>query len=464
MAWAPTTHPDTKLIKKVDEIDFINLRAIQAHLSASLLFGQGATPQADNEKLQNYLNDFWEVNKMNDRLYQMAYDASFWGGLVATIDRTESGNLLLSHATPELFQIVVKIEVTPFAAELMKKRIVGNQIFYVREIWTDTYVERDITIQDNGLLRPITDKDKIPEDLRIPKREDHNLGFVPIEEFTNKPAINTLAAGIGGYYETVRDGHNVQFIELQVNNIYRQHYKEAIFGKSRVFGNISKNELASLANSPYVDSAMLVRDFIITTKTLGEQSKPVETMPATYDGQKWLEPVETLINQYWFGCLYSDPFPKQAEMTQAESIINKDRDMRTTNDKRYRWSDFLNSLMAKIVVYGGFAKDLKEARKMFTIEIKENNVYNRLQLTQFLIANVQARFMSRLEAIMMQRNIDNKDKAQEILDAIDKENEIDQQKMQDLLNDTQDENTSENQNMGYLGANRDQQDYMKDLE
>lgn len=463
MAWAPDIYPDAKMIKSIDELDFINLRSIQAHLSASLLFGQGATPQSDNKEIQKYLNNFWQNNKMNDRLYQLAYDTAFWGGVICTIDRSENGMLWLSHATPEILQIVSKIDITPFRAEIMKKRVVGAQIFYIREIWTDRYVERNLTIQSQGVIRPINEKDEIPAELRIPAYEEHNLGFVPIEEFTNKPAINTIASGIGSYYERVRDGYNVRHLELQVNNLYRQHYKETIFGKSKVFGNIRKSELTAMMKNQYLDAKMMLSDFIIETGKTEGQSKPIETMPATYDGAKWLEPVEMLINQYWFGCLYSDPFPKQAEMTEAESIINKDRDMRTTNDKRYRWGEFLNNLFAKLIVYEGFAEDLDEAREMFTIEIKENVVYNRLQLTQFLIQNVQARFMSRLEAIMMQRNIENKEKAQEILDSIDKEFESEQEMMQKVLGDPQSENNAENEHMGSLGANEDQEGYIEEI-
>lgn len=125
-------------------------------------------------------------------------------------------------------------------------------------------------------------------------------------------------------------------------------------------------------------------------------------------------------NLYFIGCGLSPIFPEVAAPTEAESLLSRDLDITTTKAKRRRYQLKLMDLFAKVLVYKGMAADIKSAKEMFSVEIKENVVYNRLQLTDFLKSNVDNKFMTRAEAILMARDLDNLQQAEEIKAQIDK--------------------------------------------
>lgn len=54
--------------------------------------------------------------------------------IVLTISKTKGGTFILDYSTPELFQDVANIEITPFYAKLMKKKVVGQRVWFVNEV------------------------------------------------------------------------------------------------------------------------------------------------------------------------------------------------------------------------------------------------------------------------------------------------------------------------------------------
>lgn len=72
----------------------------------------------------------------------------------------------------------------------------------------------------------------------------------------------------------------------------------------------------------------------------------------------------------------------------------------------------------------------------FTVEIKENVVYNKLQLAEFLITNIEGRLMTHAEAIAEQRDLDSIEEAEAIRDIINEEADERDQKEADLMNDS----------------------------
>lgn len=443
-----TIQNGTPIIGNVDAVDFFDIKQFMSQRGADLLFGQGFTITSDKDEITKFLNDIKEMNQLDDLMLQVAKDTNYYGRTILTIDKTKTNDFIISFANNELFQNVAKFEITPFYARLLKRKVIGVQVFYINEEWTTTKVKRSLSIEgEKGEVRAITATDNIPKELEIPVEEVHNLGFVPFVEITNKPSRNMLLTS-AAFSTRLQDDYSVSYMATHINNGLRQWYKEETIGGVRVFGNFTEQQLAKLKAQ---GGNIALDTYIIGTNPSPNQSKPVEIQPATFVDTVWSGSMKVKCNLYAIGCGYSPIFPEVADPTEAESLLSRDADQRTTKAKRRRYQLILTDLLAKLLVYKGMAKDLQSAKELFSVEIKENVIYNRLQLADFLIKKVQGRLMTQAEAINLDRDLDNMEQAEQIVKQINDEYMQDQEAQMALLD------TPEQQGMDAMGSNGDSQ-------
>lgn len=154
------------------------------------------------------------------------------------------------------------------------------------------------------------------------------------------------------------------------------------------------------------------------------------------------------MNAYFIGAGASPIFNEQGYQTEAQTLISQDRTKMTMNMKRRRWQNVLTELFSKALVYYGKAENLDSAKELFSLEIRENLVYNEMQLIEFVNQAVATGLMAREEAIMRMRNLDNIEQAKEIKANIDKERESDMQVIQEQY-------PSGDDKLGALGQGKD---------
>lgn len=453
MAIGITTN-GTKLITRIDEVDFFDPKRFMAKLGADLLFGQGIVVNSENEAIKKFLQTTLKVNKFDDLMLNIAEETNYYGRTILTVDKTKSGDFMFSFATPELLQNVAKVEITPFAATLLKRKVVGLTVFFQREVWTTTTVSRSITVQDQfnkvSAFNETTEETqaKLPAEFDVPAFERHNLGFVPFIEITNKPARNLILANAQNGYERLADDWTVRNMPIHINNGLRQLFKEEILGKTRMAGSLPLSEIKKLGG---IDNVITADAFFEVDQT-GNGNNPITAMASAFDGMKWFEPQKQKINLYARGCGYSEIFPTETAQTEAETLYSKDANQRTTKAKRRRYTEMLKELFAKLLVYKGLMTSINDEPE-FTVEIKENVVYNQLQLVSFLKEAIDARLITHAEAIMTQRDLDNVEDAEEIKATIDKEADERDAKEAELFNMGNETDTTDG--TGKAGLNKD---------
>lgn len=252
---------------------------------------------------------------------------------------------------------------------------------------------------------------------------------------------------MSGGYQQLADDYAVRHMPFHINNGLRQMFKEEIIAKSRIAGNIPLTDLKKTG----IDG-LFAADAFIETESMGNGTQAVATMPSSYDGMKWFEPQKQKLNLYARGCGYSDIFPTENAQTEAETLYSKDNNQRTAKAKRRRYTELFNDLFSKLLVYKGLMTSL-DAEREFSIEIKENVVYNQLQLVEFIKSAMEGQFplMTHKEAVMMQRDLDDEETAEEIVKELvaqaDEAMEKDMQLMNDPANDAG--------GMGKAGAGKD---------
>lgn len=430
MAWQQIDNKGAAgVIYRVDTLNFLDTKRFQAEYGANLLFGKGIKFDSEDKRKKDLFKRLSRINKFDDLMQQTAQAANYYGRAIWTIDKTKSGDFMISLIGDDLFQNVMKVEITPFSAVLMRRKVIGINVFYITEFWTDKYVERAFQWWDDqnkttfNLNANILQKlgfNGIPKELQIPSREIHNLGFIPIVEVPNKPNRNVLSSDTS----QLADDANAVNMPLHINNGLREWYKSEILDKTRVHAYLTDDELKKLETRAST-LGLALEDIIVRSARMGaDNNKAVEVSPSSHDGMKYGEPLKVKIDLFMIACGYSPIFGSENEKTEAETLFSKDLDQRTTKTKRRRYLELLNELFRKIFVYKGLMNSVDDEED-FSIEINENMVYNRMQQIEFLNNAIATGLLSRKEAIAQMRDLDDLEQAQKIMKLIDQEAEND---------------------------------------
>lgn len=103
-------------------------------------------------------------------------------------------------------------------------------------------------------------------------------------------------------------------------------------------------------------------------------------------------------------------------------------------------------------MYEGLAGDLEGAYELFSLEIKENVVYNQLQLIDFLNNAIQYGLMTQEEAVMLMRDLDNVEDAEKIVAEINEKLLERQKATMEVYNQNNGQDTPGQGNGGGQGA------------
>lgn len=118
---------------QINSVVFFDIKRALAIHSASRLFGNGISLTSDNKDIEKFLNKWMEFNKFDDLMMYAEQESSFAGRAIITLDRSRTGEIIPSLITNEFFQNVIKFEIHPFGAKLIRKRVLGIQVFFVTE-------------------------------------------------------------------------------------------------------------------------------------------------------------------------------------------------------------------------------------------------------------------------------------------------------------------------------------------
>lgn len=120
-------------LTRLNEITLFDAKSFMCHRGANYLFGQGTVFNSKVPAVKKFIDEVNKLNRLDGLMLQIAYETLYHGGVVMTINRTKTGKFLFSFATPELLQNVSQIEITPFYARLMLRKVVGLKTFIVNE-------------------------------------------------------------------------------------------------------------------------------------------------------------------------------------------------------------------------------------------------------------------------------------------------------------------------------------------
>ena len=414
----------TEIFKK--QPMYHNVAADIAEHATSLLLGQGYSVDIlRNDEPDEELYKTWEkierFNKFPQLLERNEYDLSYWGFKILTIDRTETGQVLIMENDPTYFSKVATIQqISEIEAVVYKRVYIDQSQWAVKELWTPKTVERTWYL-DNEEVHIEELQAKIPKELRLPKRENHNLGILPIKLFLNK---NRNIKLLSEYYE-LADTFTVKE-QIRALNLYaNQQVKEALLNITKVFGNFDsatlkkiQNKIAGKNSPEGQELQLLLSELFIDVRSQGDtgtSSKMVEILQANPAFEKYILAKEDALRNIWRGAGYTYNVSGEQTNSNAETLYANAFDIRTTKKKKTTRQYDYADLIAKCLVAAGKLEweDYVNGEVQIIFNIKENAVQTPNQIIDAEAKLIELGLKSKARALMKIEQLPNLKQAEE---------------------------------------------------
>lgn len=414
----------TEIFKK--QPMYHNVAADIAEHATSLLLGQGYSVDIlRNDEPDEELYKTWEkierFNKFPQLLERNEYDLSYWGFKILTVDKTETGQVLIMENDPTYFSKVATIQqISEIEAVVYKRVYIDQSQWAVKELWTPKTVERTWYL-DNEEVHIEELQSKIPKELRLPKSENHNLGILPIKLFLNK---NRNIKLLNEYYE-LADTFTVKE-QIRALNLYaNQQVKEALLNITKVFGNFDsatlkkiQNKIAGKNSPEGQELQLLLSELFIDVRSQGDtgtSSKMVEILQANPAFEKYILAKEDALRNIWRGAGYTYNVSGEQTNSNAETLYANAFDIRTTKKKKTTRQYDYADLIAKCLVAAGKLEweDYVNGEVQIIFNIKENAVQTPNQIIDAEAKLIELGLKSKARALMKIEQLPNLKQAEE---------------------------------------------------
>ena len=414
----------TEIFKK--QPMYHNVAADIAEHATSLLLGQGYSVDIlRNEEPDEELYKTWEkierFNKFPQLLERNEYDLSYWGFKILTVDRTETGQVLIMENDPTYFSKVATIQqISEIEAVVYKRVYIDQSQWAVKELWTPKTVERTWYL-DNEEVHIEELQAKIPKELRLPKQENHNLGILPIKLFLNK---NRNIKLLSEYYE-LADTFTVKEQIRGINLYANKQVKEALLNIKKVFGNFDsatlkkiQNKIAGKNSPEGQELQLLLSELFIDVRSQGDtgtSSKMVEILQANPAFEKYILAKEDALRNIWRGAGYTYNVSGEQTNSNAETLYANAFDIRTTKKKKTTRQYDYADLIAKCLVAAGKLEweDYVNGEVQIIFNIKENAVQTPNQIIDAEAKLIELGLKSKARALMKIEQLPNLKQAEE---------------------------------------------------
>lgn len=411
-----------------------NVAADIAEHATSLLLGQGYSvdilkddePQEDLKKAWEQIERF---NKFPQLLERNEYDLSYYGFKVLTVDRTQTGQVLIMENDPTYFSKVATIQqISEIEAVVYKRVYIDQAQWAVKELWDTEKVVRTWYL-DNNEVHIEELETKIPKELKLPREERHGLGILPVKLFQNK---NRNIRQLADYHE-LSDTYTARE-QIRALNLYaNQQVKEALLNQTKVFGNFDASTLKKIQRAIVGNNAnqgaelqLLLSSLFIDVQNksdTGSGGKLVEILQADPAFEKYISAKEDALRNIWRASGYTYNVAGEQTNSNAETLYANAFDIRTTKKKKTTRQYDYADLIAKCLVAAGKMdwEDYISGNVQIIFNIKENATQTPNQIIDAEAKLIELGLKSKARALMKVEQLPNLKQAQEWVDEAQEE-------------------------------------------
>ena len=452
--------PAEIITPQIDSKKYIDIKKLASMKGAKAIWCNGFSLTTDDLKLQTQLNKWCERNDfiafgfMNERIIREL------GRSIITLDyNADKTNIIAGMGVPFFINESAKAtsntsSVNSEIAVVWKQEVLDLYSFWTRTVYTRKKAVRQYT--KRTLISSGKEVD-LGADYLLSEESTYDLEFVPVVDMINQPYYNYTNTDL---MNGQPDNYHVYKLEVLINHILTQIYKEAVFNRTRVFGNFKiGTDLTALTS----EMQELIGDFLIQMDLTGVENaagRAVEILKGDPNFGTYAELVDYLIDLYMYNCGLS--FKNNdggAIKTAQEVMVNKGNEAESIAwIRKWRNKQFTNFFDKLIVMLpdnkynclDDLYKD--DGTRVYKFEINDQETTMSLQEKEMYMQEFNNGLLTKQEYIEKTRGLNSQD-AKKVVEQINKEVDERNEKMADLQNNYDDnQDASQGQNGGEQGA------------
>lgn len=276
-----------------------NLRQKVAREMSYVVWGNGINFMSLDKELVKTYQEFKVDNNLFEMLAWNEFLLSLSGRTIVCLNKTKTDNYMLTIPNIYFAKGVSKSFVKPQAAVIYQRFTYDDRLYIVRSEYTTTYCKNDLYTMNDDKVITLGMTSDIYEKLQVVPYWEHNLGFVPVVEFTNLPAPFAF-------------WQNTDYVELS-DWIYGVQYEDAIYETlinlrrelelchSRAFvGDADQNTINTLNKKIQSNSETI--DYLGTYVMNAGFNNQVTVVPGVGDFTKYTKTLNDLLDIYFKSC------------------------------------------------------------------------------------------------------------------------------------------------------------------
>lgn len=388
------------------------LREALARKASSNIWGQGFSFYSVNERIEQVFKDFDFDNQLLNLFSFAEKYCSMYGRAIFTLQQTKGNKLVIQLVNPFYFSALGKVLVTPQLAVMWQRFNIDQRSYIIKSVYTTKDVTNTVYADGDGYLYIFDEQVKIMDELQIKPYWKHNLGFVPVIEWTNLPYYQQVYNN--WLFVSITDWYPAFAWEKTLYIAKKNFEKELTFNHSRlIFENADQRVMENIRKQELADSQVDMIDFWIETETGAE----VKVQPSNADFAKYTQAINSILDFYFkFAGISKFSEGGGAQKTVAETSTIRSQLIESINQKINLRTHQINRLIS-IILKAHNVADYDN----FIFKINGNILKDETSYIDNIIKKIQAGLISPVDAIQDLFNI-NQTEAQKQFERVEEFN------------------------------------------
>lgn len=414
------TNKDKILLEQAfrGEVDLVDLRAKYAEQQTNIVLGNGVSFQAtEDKKIQDWYNEFADRQEVEATLWNIVNVAKKHGVAFATIEDLENGEFGLEVAYPQYNNKQAQVYKEAQIAIVYKRPITGDSGTIIKEVWDKDKVVRTAHYKGDEITLDGLHNTKGKQIKRVWK---HNLGFVPVFVYKNKP-METFHMGADGrfIYERLSMDFNVRNLEREYNFSARNGIKVEAMTLPLLEATLSPSTLEKAKRNGGTIGVLLEHVHLKNSKvdTNGKTTTGANLIQANLEGEQRDKHLDEIEKRYAKGCGSSFSPETTNISTATEIFYSNSLDEKTANQDIKNIEAFMYQVLdALLKAKGLLPKDMVPSERPYIFQALGNKTLSDIDKLDNAIKKLDAGLTTLEGALIEVNNYSQQEAEQEAKD------------------------------------------------
>lgn len=353
--------------KRKEEFIYEMREALSRKMSVNI-WGEGSVFESDDENIDKEYKKLSILNRFDNTFPYIERQCSLYGRVIAMINKTKTNDYNITLSQPFWISGVGKSFMTPQLCVIYQKVTVSQLNYVIKSEYTTSYVKHEVYMSEADKIVRVLDKEaEVLEMFQLERYWKHDLGFVPVVEFTNIPFVQREWMDID--FIRISDWYPGQKFEELAYTIFRNFDKELKYCHSRIFFEEATQQIVSqFKQSGVLDDLEDANDIIFDTG-----NGKVMFQPGIADLSKYTNALDHVYD-FYYKLAGSSRFSEGggAQKTVAETSSIRSAMIENVKQKIRLRTEQCKELIKKLLCCVGAIKDYWDTKDNFNFKIVGN--------------------------------------------------------------------------------------------